>query len=295
MLSFAQGLGTPIVIGEIGGDYRGKDRQWQDWAIPYLKEKNLGIFYFALNPDSKDTGGLVPKDWSEPEEGSVEFEKLQALAGLPSTDVFEVCPACRPPKSPSKPDDGSSSSETTPPANADESELVNIVLALMVALMLAAFAFLRHRGGSRRAATVPTDADDDTILDDGAESRAQLAIEPSVNGSTGLDEAPTKAAAVAKVEVSPSTRAAPPPATKAASKPRKQEPPAGGAAKLNCGMRVRISGLASAAQYNGMEGVLVSCLPSPAGDRWNVTCDDGTNLNLRPANLKPMGNAFRFE
>ena len=288
--AFAQGLGTPIVIGEIGGDYLGKDKQWQDWAIPYLKGKKLGIFYFALNPDSVDTGGLVPKDWSEPEEGSVEFEKLQALSGLPSTDVFEICPACRPSNSPSKPDDGSSSSETVAPADADSSELVDIVLAVLVALMMAVFAFMRHRGGSRRAATVPTIADDDTSLDDGAESPARR---PSVNG---LDEAPKKMVDAAKEEVSPSpTRAAPAPPAKAASKPKKQEP-AGAASELKCGMRVRITGLASAAQYNGMEGLLVSCLPSPAGDRWNVTCDDGTNLNLRPANLKPLvlENSFSF-
>ena len=77
--AFAQEeLGVSIVIGEIGGDYSGDDRRWQDWAIPYVKERGFGIFYFALNPDSEDTGGLVPKDWSVPEEGSPEFDKLKA-------------------------------------------------------------------------------------------------------------------------------------------------------------------------------------------------------------------------
>ena len=94
--AFAQGLGTPIVIGEIGGLYKDIDRQWQDWAIPYLKQRGFGIFYFALNPDSEDTGGLVLDDWSVPGEGSLEAAKLEALAQLPSTDVFELCPECKP-------------------------------------------------------------------------------------------------------------------------------------------------------------------------------------------------------
>ena len=94
--AFAQGLGTPIVIGEIGGLYKDIDRQWQDWAIPYLKQRGFGIFYFALNPDSEDTGGLVLEDWSVPGEGSLEAAKLEALAQLPSTDVFVLCPDCKP-------------------------------------------------------------------------------------------------------------------------------------------------------------------------------------------------------
>ena len=58
--AFAQQLThRPIVLGEIGGRYTDQDRQWQDWAIPYLKQRGFGIFYFALNPDSDDTGGLV--------------------------------------------------------------------------------------------------------------------------------------------------------------------------------------------------------------------------------------------
>lgn len=96
--AFAQEkTGRPIVIGEFGGDYTGADRVWQDWAIPYMIQQGFGLFYFALNPDSKDTGGLVPRsDWSDPPPNSPEALKLEALAQLPSTDVFQVCPACRP-------------------------------------------------------------------------------------------------------------------------------------------------------------------------------------------------------
>ena len=63
-----------------GGLYRDNDRQWQDWAIPYIVQRGFGVFsacscpcrtpsplhppsplrhlqvfYFALNPDSEDT------------------------------------------------------------------------------------------------------------------------------------------------------------------------------------------------------------------------------------------------
>lgn len=93
--SAQQYTGTPIVIGEIGGRYADEDQVWQDWAIPYAAQMGFGLFYFALNPDSKDTGGLVPDDWSEPQPGTLEAMKLEALAKLPSTDVFGLCGRCR--------------------------------------------------------------------------------------------------------------------------------------------------------------------------------------------------------
>ena len=86
----------PIVLGEFGGMYTDQDRQWQDWALPYCKQQGISLFYFALNPDSEDTGGLVPKDWSTPAPGSNEAAKLAALEQLPVTRVFDVCPACSP-------------------------------------------------------------------------------------------------------------------------------------------------------------------------------------------------------
>ena len=48
---FAQkATGQAIVIGETGGFYQGKDRQWQDWAINNCKKHGFGVFYFELNP-----------------------------------------------------------------------------------------------------------------------------------------------------------------------------------------------------------------------------------------------------
>ena len=77
--------GQPIVLGEIGGFYTGKDKVWQDWAFKQLEARGIGAFYFCLNPDSQDTGGLLKADWTSPER-----EKLLAFSHLPSTSVAEV-------------------------------------------------------------------------------------------------------------------------------------------------------------------------------------------------------------
>lgn len=90
-----EATGRPILLGEIGGKYVDQDKQWQDWALDYCREKGFGLFYFALNPDSADTGGLTMTNWTEPTEGSVEAAKLAALSQMPATRVFDVCPECR--------------------------------------------------------------------------------------------------------------------------------------------------------------------------------------------------------
>ena len=102
---------APVVIGEMGGwyvnqtptlpprvssmphhllpppllRYTGKDQQWQDWAVRFMRDKGIGIFYFVLQPTSDDTGGLLKADWQTPEDA-----KLRMLAELPSTDVAEL-------------------------------------------------------------------------------------------------------------------------------------------------------------------------------------------------------------
>ena len=78
-------LGVPVVIGELGGFYTGNDKVWQDWAVEFIKERGIGIFYFALNPGSEDTGGLLLEDYTTPESA-----KLELLARLPSTEVLPL-------------------------------------------------------------------------------------------------------------------------------------------------------------------------------------------------------------
>jgi hypothetical protein len=93
--------GSPVVIGEMGGFYQGRDKVWQDWAFEFMREHGIGVFYFALNPGSKDTGGLIKDDWHTPEE-----EKLAMLSKMPSTDVLaakEKSRRARPPSPPVAP------------------------------------------------------------------------------------------------------------------------------------------------------------------------------------------------
>ena len=71
---------------------------WLDWAIAYCRDHHIGVFYFALNPTSKDTGGLLKRDWRTPE-----YTKLKALENLPSTSVVELIARSRSPPPPSPP------------------------------------------------------------------------------------------------------------------------------------------------------------------------------------------------
>ena len=79
--------GAPIVVGETGGVFRDRDKAWQLEFIAWCASQHIGIFYFALNPDSKDTGGILMPDWTTPHQ-----EKLQMLLGVPSTDVASLFP-----------------------------------------------------------------------------------------------------------------------------------------------------------------------------------------------------------
>eukprot|EP00039_Didymoeca_costata_P032197 m.37038 g.37038 ORF g.37038 m.37038 type:complete len:975 (+) comp9235_c0_seq1:305-3229(+) len=64
-----------VVLGEWGGRYTGNDKLYQDEFAKYISEKNMGSFYWCINPNSGDTGGLLQGDWRTPEQG-----KLNMLA-----------------------------------------------------------------------------------------------------------------------------------------------------------------------------------------------------------------------
>ena len=76
--------GMAVVVGEWGGKLVGKDHAWQRAFVDYLSSSSIvGSFYWCLNPDSADTGGLLVS-WA----GMVpETEKLRLLEKLPYTDV----------------------------------------------------------------------------------------------------------------------------------------------------------------------------------------------------------------
>lgn len=68
----------PIAIGEFGGFYVGEDKKWQDAFVKYLLDRDIKhFFYWSLNPNSADTGGILNDDWR-----SINDDKLRLLEPL---------------------------------------------------------------------------------------------------------------------------------------------------------------------------------------------------------------------
>lgn len=67
--------GYTVVMGEFGGRYVDKDKVWADKFVDYLIERKISNFYYwALNPNSGDTGGVLQDNWQ-----SVNQAKLDLL------------------------------------------------------------------------------------------------------------------------------------------------------------------------------------------------------------------------
>lgn len=68
---------APVIVGEFGGRSVGDDSEgiWQRALVSYLREHNLSYFYWTLNPNSGDTGGLLLDDWQ-----SVDPDKQELLS-----------------------------------------------------------------------------------------------------------------------------------------------------------------------------------------------------------------------
>ena len=76
--------GTAIVVGEWGGRIEDElDASWQRAFANYLRERSIGGFYWSLNPESADTGGVL-SSW-RPLSGVP--AKLELLSSLPTTRV----------------------------------------------------------------------------------------------------------------------------------------------------------------------------------------------------------------
>jgi endoglucanase len=67
---------APVLLGEFGGRSVGGDREgtWQRSLVGFLKEHRIGYAYWAWNPDSGDTGGILKDDWQ-----TVDTAKLELL------------------------------------------------------------------------------------------------------------------------------------------------------------------------------------------------------------------------
>src|SRR5216683_1372576 len=75
--AYLQKHGTaPVFMGEFGGGSMGQDAEgvWQRSLVSFLKTNNISYAYWAWNPDSGDTGGILQNDWK-----TVNQSKLDVL------------------------------------------------------------------------------------------------------------------------------------------------------------------------------------------------------------------------
>jgi endoglucanase len=75
-----QGDVAPVLVGEFGGRSVGSDDEgiWQRSLVDFIARNGLSYTYWAWNPDSGDTGGILADDWS-----TLNQSKLDMLAGSP--------------------------------------------------------------------------------------------------------------------------------------------------------------------------------------------------------------------
>jgi len=69
---------APVVTGEFGGRSVGEDKEgvWQRTLVDYMRKNQVSYFYWTLNPNSGDTGGILLDDWQ-----SVDPKKEALLSG----------------------------------------------------------------------------------------------------------------------------------------------------------------------------------------------------------------------
>jgi len=65
-----------LIPGEFGGRYTDADKTWQDAFVRYLASKAAhNFFYWCLNPNSGDTGGLLEDDFKTVNQGKLSLLK----------------------------------------------------------------------------------------------------------------------------------------------------------------------------------------------------------------------------
>lgn len=85
-----------VVIGEWGGSYTGpilitgiatpqQDADWQDALAEYMTNNALGSFYWCVNPESADTGGLLLDDYA-----TLDSAKIALLRRVRGTPVIQL-------------------------------------------------------------------------------------------------------------------------------------------------------------------------------------------------------------
>lgn len=81
---------APVVIGEFGGRCTGSDLVLNRALVAYMVERSIGGFWWSVNPDSGDTGGLVTT-WESVGPETVKLNLLQSLQAtrVPTTNERE--------------------------------------------------------------------------------------------------------------------------------------------------------------------------------------------------------------
>ncbi len=78
---------SPLLIGELGiRGQGGKDEIWFAKFIDFIKEKKLHYTFWALNPNSGDTGGILADDWSSVVQWKMDY--LQPILSSPIPNCF---------------------------------------------------------------------------------------------------------------------------------------------------------------------------------------------------------------
>ena len=82
-----------VVIGEFGTTYTGSMINWLDDLVTYLISiDSRNGFYWCLNPNSEDTGGLLQSDWTT--EQTAKLAALDLLQPTPSTITYSAGTVC---------------------------------------------------------------------------------------------------------------------------------------------------------------------------------------------------------
>ncbi len=90
-----QGI-APVLLGEFGSALAtDSDKAWMKSIVGYLKTNGMSYAYWAFNPNSGITGGLVQADWRTPERA-----KLDALAPILTAAPVVTVPVPTPTVSP---------------------------------------------------------------------------------------------------------------------------------------------------------------------------------------------------
>jgi len=82
--------GNSLISGEDPKTVRDLEAKWNDALVGYLVEREMGSFYWSINPESVDTGGLLLPGWVTDKVGNNDWvaedgAKMSLLKRLPST------------------------------------------------------------------------------------------------------------------------------------------------------------------------------------------------------------------